>query len=359
MSIKQKLQQCLLLLLSTPLLIGITPESAPAFRIKQRTQITNDFFDISEFKNRKGKVTGVGITILGSHDPLKAMPARIENWSTKGFSPFLQKIQLGGTLGLLQDLKPYTKQGWSFTKGPDLKGSFDVGSGSYYACGTKKRCGLNPIQSGIGGVGAVLKLNYRPAQKGRKGKTGDPTPQNNLLYWIQRVITNHPKPGKKIGKQTSYIDNRIGNTNKNAIHPYYGSRGNPLDSNGFFGDRPYRKKNLKSNFYWMAELYLAEANPINQQQVTIYNGVRWGWRYQYYSIDELRKKNPLSCPIVNNKKGKTTKASNNKEQQPGSSALNLPILFGGCLVLLVAIAPESCKRLEIASLKRFQTTPCL
>ncbi|NER03817.1 MAG: hypothetical protein F6K17_14920 [Okeania sp. SIO3C4] len=211
-------------------------------------------------------------------------------------------------------MKPYTKQGWTFTKGPNLRGSFDVGS--YYACGTKKRCGLNPIQSGTGGVGAVLKLNYRPAQKGKKA---DPKPQNNLLYWIQRVITNNPIPENRPRKQQTYIDNRIEIKKgqwQNAIHPYYTYRAQKLKNNGYFGDRPYRKENssLKSNFYWMAELYLAEADPVFPQQVTIYNGVRWGWRYQYYSADQLRKKNPLVCPIVKNK-GKTTKVSYNTEQQ--------------------------------------------
>lgn len=81
MSIKLKIRQYLMLLLSTPLLIGITPESTLAFTIKHKIK-PNNFSDYSFFYDKSHKLKGIGITRLGASDPLTP-------WSQKNFSPFL------------------------------------------------------------------------------------------------------------------------------------------------------------------------------------------------------------------------------------------------------------------------------
>lgn len=312
MSIKLKFKQCLLLLLSTPLLIAITPESTPAFTIKQKTKINNNFSDYSFFYDKSHKLEGIGVTTLGASNPLTP-------WSQKNFSPFLTPIKRGGTAGLLEELKLYMDEGWTFTKGRNLKGSFNVTNN--YACGIHKICYAKGLPgSNTGGVGAVLEFYYRPGKRGKKVKTADPKPRDIRLpsltapnlYWIQRVITNFPATTKKVGQRVTYIDN-LSLNGKNATHPYLGSNIFNMGNNGYFGDRPYRgektETELKKNFYWIAELYLAKDDPKIGQKVTIYNGVRWGWKYKYYSVDDLKK----VCPITKNNGGKITNVSNSEK----------------------------------------------
>ncbi|NES02702.1 MAG: hypothetical protein F6K22_07490 [Okeania sp. SIO2F4] len=289
------------------MLIAITPESTLAFTINQKTKVKN-LSDYSFFYDKSRKLGGIGVTTLGASDPLTP-------WSPKNFSPFLTPIKRGGTAGLLEDLKPYMNEGWTFTKGRNLKGSFNVTNN--YACGRRKICygkGLpqrNLIRNNAGGVGAVLEFFYRPGQRGKKVKTADPKPRDIKfpslkapnLYWIQRVITNFPATTERVGQRTTYIDNINPSTKKNDIHPYLGSNPFNMGNNGYFGDRPYRKKYLKKDFYSIAELYLAKADIKNPQKVTIYNGVRWGWKYKYYSIDDLRK----SCLVT--KRGRVINVS--------------------------------------------------
>ena len=128
-------------------------------------------------------------------------------------------------------------------------------------------------------------MNYLP----RKGSKRQPYPKTSEnLYWIQRVTTNYPAIPEigLIGDTKSYIDNipfSGQSKGRNAFKAYYSS-GDFLQPNGLFEDRPYRPSNITNltrDYFWTAELYLAQSNPNKVQEVTIYNGVKWGWVYKY------------------------------------------------------------------------------
>lgn len=275
-------------LLTSTLLIAFTSQPSRAFRVFHTPQ-PRDYSAESFFPNGKG-ITTLDVvnpdTVLLTH-PFGLYESR----------PYIHQITRGGTDGLLNDLQLYKNEGWTFQKGRDLRGSFNVRR--LFACGIgggpvltlPTVCGTERIGgTSTAGIGATLELDYRPS--GNK-KSSDPKPGINNLYWIQRVITNYP-PGS-LGVHQSYIDNRTGQTN--ATYPYFG-RGSQIGSDGYFGDRPYRLTDLNRNYYWIAELYLAETDKSNSQKVTIYNGVRWGWLYQYIQNNDScqNKSSSGDCP---------------------------------------------------------------
>jgi hypothetical protein len=162
-------------------------------------------------------------------------------------------------------LKNSFSSGWQFnTANNELSGSFNIEN--YYACGPQTLCGV-PANSafagiiGTGGIGAFLDVTYNPVGR-------DPTPVANSLYWVQRIINNHNIAGG-YGSLTDGLDIAPGQSD-----PYYpGTVGE-----NFFIDRPYRP-NPQDDHYWFAELYLVEETA--PKTVTIYNGIKWGWKNTY------------------------------------------------------------------------------
>jgi hypothetical protein len=156
-------------------------------------------------------------------------------------------IARGGTAAFLATLKA-AFPAWNFNKAAnDLAGSFDVEV--YDALGTPSA------------VGADFRLQYNPAG-------GDPTPANNELHWIQRVVDNHNitnNPGH--GNFEDVIDGLPSQTD-----PFYDTFGDADEDS--FHDFPTRH-DADKNHFWFADLYLVELTA--PQTVTIYNGVRWGW----------------------------------------------------------------------------------
>jgi hypothetical protein len=247
--------------LATTLLLTLTAQSSRAIDIEgQPGLIPNNTYSLSFFPGE-----GVGITTLSTYDPL---------FPSSELHPFgeVYEIQRGGTPGLLGDLQTFIDRGWYFQTGRDLTESSFVIS-RYYACGVHTPCGIGAYpEPRTGGAGSVFSLNYIP-------RSNDPQPgSQNPLYWIQRVITNYPSSVQgSFGVRRTYIDNSGRSTP-------YSIGGLPLNSNGYFIDRPYRPiingNTYNKNFYWIGELYLAEELQ-NTQNITIYNGVGWGWRYDF------------------------------------------------------------------------------
>jgi hypothetical protein len=91
----------------------------------------------------------------------------------------------------------------------------------------------------------------------------------NNAHWIQVLATNSPANG-----QTSpYVDNNRSNAN-----PYYDVEFNANAT--VFLDAPFREPTVSQ--YWLGNLYyssggLAAGTKANPTQVTIYNGLQWGW----------------------------------------------------------------------------------
>jgi hypothetical protein len=213
--------------LSTALLITLTAQSSLAFSISQSNTIVSETYFL-ENPSRQG------ITTL---NPVYAT-----------------SITRGGTLGFQATLQTYFPN-WTINTAPnDLAGIFDIQR--YAAQGTPTR------------VGAELILEYIPG-------AGDPTPLGNTLHWIQRVFDNHNltnNPGH--GNYENVIDS-------GANDPYYDTVGNANET--YFSDFPGRI-DAANNHTWFAELYLVEEN--SPQNITIYNGIQWGWNNNVQPVPE-------------------------------------------------------------------------
>jgi hypothetical protein len=173
----------------------------------------------------------------------------------------LKIITQGGTIGFLERLRQDFKT-WTFNSAPtDLAGSFRVQQ--YVAIGEPAR------------VGARFRLEYEPGN-------GDPKPEDSELHWIQRVINNHNIRNNESGEHginADIIDNK-----GREEDPYYDTT---------FGVQPFDEKTFRdfarradpgNNHNWLAELYLVERTA--PKQVTIYNGIQWGWENRVEPVPE-------------------------------------------------------------------------
>jgi hypothetical protein len=227
-------QKSLLSFLTTTLLIGLTTQSSLAFSINPPGPIgaTQDW------------VPSVSYTLND------------QSTGTTTLSPTaVRSISRGGTAGFLATLRRAFPT-WIFNSAAnDLAGSLEVRT--YEAVGTSST------------VGANLDLWYTPG-------AGDPTAPVHRINWIQRIVSNHN--GNDHGSNQDIIDNgsRTGS-------PYY----RPGFSNSFFAqsfDSSPRLPDPNRNHDWLAELYMVEET--GPQQVTIYNGIQWGWNNRVESVPE-------------------------------------------------------------------------
>ena len=62
-----------------------------------------------------------------------------------------------------------------------------------------------------------------------------------------------------------------------ADSPFY-DESSPFATEVNFYDNPFRS-DIKENHNWAAELYLVEET--SPKTVTIYNGIKWGWKNTY------------------------------------------------------------------------------
>ncbi|MEG3858411.1 hypothetical protein [Microcoleus sp. herbarium12] len=204
------------------------------------------------------------------------------NYEGEAYLVLAEEIQRGGTNELWQLLNDFSNSypgRWEFRRAEnDLQGSFNLLN--YYICGPQTTdCGAEIQDPFSEGVGAMLELLYSPALL-----TGDPVPDptgvTRGIQWIQRVYNNHSRTPDRHGSIENILDIDIGQTT-----PYYtGHAGNGLGipPYRFFGDVPYRVDPVESHF-WDAELYLVEETQdliTRKRTVTIYNGIKWGWRNQ-------------------------------------------------------------------------------
>ncbi|MBD2485115.1 PEP-CTERM sorting domain-containing protein [Planktothrix sp. FACHB-1365] len=193
-----------------------------------------------------------------------------------------QEIERGGTNELWQLLNSFSNMypgRWEFRRAEnDLQGSFNLLN--YYICGPQTTdCGAEIQDPFSGGVGGMLELLYYPVLLPPGDPIPDPTGVTRRVQWIQRVYSNHSlEPDDQHGLIENILDIDLGQTT-----PYYtGHAGNGfgIPPYRFFGDVPYRIDPAESHF-WDAELYLAEEMQdlvTRKRTVTIYNGIKWGWR---------------------------------------------------------------------------------
>ncbi len=141
------------------------------------------------------------------------------------------------------------------------------------------------VPSGNNSVGAQLQVVYVPG-------TGAPMPSTSELHWIQRVTSNHGTTSSlnllsglpivtdrghgTLEDKIDVVSDQL-NPNSPFYNPFYDQFGNATET--FFVDTPTRPDPAEPHT-WAAELYLAEVkDPINNpKDVTIYEGLKWGWR---------------------------------------------------------------------------------
>jgi hypothetical protein len=211
--------------LTTTLLIALTTQSSLAFSINPLGPVgATQNWDPDESYNLTDQRTGI----------------------TRLNPTAVQSLTRGGTVGFLLTLDALFPN-WIFKPAVnDLAGSFEVRT--YAAQGTPAR------------VGAELQLEYIP-------DGNDPTPLGNSLHWIQRVFNNHSAASNLHNDYALIIDIAPG-----VINPFYDT-GYAANERMFY-DFPGRP-DAGNNHFWSAELYLVEEN--SPQNVTIYNGIQWGW----------------------------------------------------------------------------------
>jgi hypothetical protein len=218
--------------ITTTLLMALTTESSLAFSINPPGGGAAEYLPVQTYTYRNDlDIMTFGLTTLN--------PANVRS------------ITRGGTTGFLTTLK-MEFQDWTFNPAPtDLAGSFRV----------QKYIAKYLPQDAIyeAGVGAELKLQYDYNE-------GDPKPEDSKLHWIQRVVSNHRGTH---GTNQDNIDIRL-----NAQNPYYDTAfgEQPFDERTFY-DRSTRE--VENSHNWLAELYLVKETA--PKQVTIYNGIQWGW----------------------------------------------------------------------------------
>jgi hypothetical protein len=225
---------------TTTLLIALTTESSLAFSITPPTE----YLPVENYTTP----TNVGIVQL---NPVNVI-----------------SITRGGTTEFLQTLNQ-AFQDWTFNSAPnDLVGTFYLQT---YRATTMD--GSIPL------VGGELMLFYIPGD-------GDPI-LDDSLKWIQRVVNNHSLSPNVHGNNADIIDN-VTEDNPNPDAPYYPYN---TESQGFrtFADWSSRPDQTQ-NHNWLAELYLVKQTA--PKQVTIYNGIQWGWTNVTWGST-----NPITQPV--------------------------------------------------------------
>lgn len=195
---------------------------------------------------------------------------------------YVAPIQLGGTRAFLNMFKDDVRwRGWDFISSKkNLYGNFEISD--YYGCGSQTICAKQRPKDTIrGGVGAYIDIKYNP-------KKTDPEPGQGKIHWIQHIVNNHAS----FDEQQSTSNEGLHDVHFDGIdirpfqnvNPYY-----PGGNEFSFYDRPYRP-DAKNPHSWFAELYLVEETA--EREVTIYNGIKWGWINKVY-----RRKNPFPIPL--------------------------------------------------------------
>ena len=171
------------------------------------------------------------------------------------FKDFLDKSKFG------TETDPDKK--WTFTLGPELNGDFTILN--YFACKPETTCKSNlgpPLKNG---VGAAIDIKYNRGDNDPPYNTNMPSDATNGIHWIQIYDASDLTPRMAIDvddKQTS---------------PYYDD-GNPPGtadmSKGLFADVPYRIPVVELTDAFT--LFLVKQTA--PRQVTIYSGVRWGFK---------------------------------------------------------------------------------
>jgi hypothetical protein len=235
-------QRYFLSFFTTNLLIALTTQSSLAFSINTNNILPGrgDTQETYTLPNQRTGITRlvpikpISITRGGTPEFLATLRREFPFWSS--------------------DIATFPT--WSFNAAPnDLAGQFDIG-----------------IYDAEKEVGASLGLEYKPG-------AGDPTPQNNNLRWIQRVVSNHSHSGNH-GQNEDFIDdanNVFGNNN-----PFYYDTPTLLQERVFF--KSVFREDANRDHNWLAQLYLVEE--IGSRQVIIHNGIQWGWENRVESVPE-------------------------------------------------------------------------
>jgi hypothetical protein len=205
--------------------------------------------DIIQEDYRQRPILGGPFMTSGQYDPVDPYLIGTVNWWA-GMEP-LRPTELvrGGTdhfLAVLRGAFP-PESGWTFVAADRDLAANSLVIHTYDVEGARTR------------VGAEFDAEYVL-------RRGNP---DRDIHWIQVVTSNHPGGG---GGVHGVISSVVDRSPRNTTTPYYDT-GTGLIPN--FYDNPGRGDADLSHF-WTAELYLV-MGPNRPGQVTIFNGIHWGW----------------------------------------------------------------------------------
>jgi hypothetical protein len=198
--------------------------------------------------------TVFGFTTSGLYDPVDNYNIGATPWIASLDPARPVEIARGGTANFLTVLTLAFPgaSGWTFVAAANDLSNNSLRVHTYDVEGTPAR------------VGAEFDVEYVPG-------AGDPTTN---IHWIQVVTDNHNltnNPGH--GNFENVVDNPFSPLGR---APYYDD-GGAADMRNFY-DFPGRT-DANMSHSWVADLYLVSGpNAGTPGQVTVYNGIRWGWR---------------------------------------------------------------------------------
>ena len=196
-----------------------------------------------------------GHTSSGLYDAVDKYNIGTTPWRAFLDPEHAQELAHGGTDNFLTVLKATfaATTGWTFVAAANNLSAGSLKVHTYDVLGTPSS------------VGAEFVVEYAPG-------AGDPTTN---IHWIQVVTTNHSARGDNPGHGNTFngVDN---GASPGGRAPYYDD-GGAADTRNFydFSMRP----DADMTHSWVADLYLVVGPAAGTPgEVTIYNGIRWGWR---------------------------------------------------------------------------------
>ncbi len=229
-------------------------------------------FLTTSYQARDVTIRGTTYSTTGKHVPKVPYDVKGVPWEAVLDPTDAQELKRGGTdnfLKVLREMFP-EKLGWSFVAADKDLSDKSVIVHSYHVhavdiLGKPNFVGIEGDTFGNRNQG--FDVEYKPG-------TGDP---RDNTHWIQVIRDDHAinrdLQGKLVVDKHGQNENRV-DVPQGATLPYYDKFFSADGSN--FIDTP-RRADFGESHFWSAELYLV-VGPEQPGQVTIYNGIAWGWQ---------------------------------------------------------------------------------
>lgn len=213
-------------------------------------------------------------TALAAFGTAPALASLTINGPAAGNHLHQLKLADGDTVTLIPDPVTYIDQATAAMQAA-LAAQFSTWNFTFNQGGLAGTININQYKAtslGPHNGGGLIDLTYTRAES-------DPLIEH--LFWIQLVTTNRPSGGTT----SPYIDPR---PNDDSLPFYYTlpqdtqpGNGDKTASTYHFADNSRRDAKLHPELItWRGDLMLASWTDNNTFDVTVYDGIRWGWNFQ-------------------------------------------------------------------------------